>query len=176
MKVTFFLFALLVFREAFAEDYLHEFSPQVSLYTGDALRSSVNGAFSYAFHFNSSMWLGLDFVGGTAKVDQPNGLSLNSGERYIGCNGVFYYNIPGLIGEPQGLGADLYTSIGMGHFWIGSHKEFFGFLGGGMLLHTGLKWLMIRFDLKGAFYRLRNANGSNFNSDLALNMGPSFIY
>lgn len=181
------LVALLLFSHvAFAADdeevlQHHEVSPQFSLYSGDALRAFVGGGFQYVYRFSSLLWIGVDFVGAPLKVDEPNGMGLDKDDRFLGVNGVIYFNVPALLGVSKmkgerGLSADLYTSVGGGHLWIGPHKEPFGLVGGGMVLHTPISWLAFRFDLKGLFYQLQNSQGSNFVADMILNIGPSFTF
>ena len=70
----------------------------------------------------------------------------------------------------EGLFADLYTSFGLGHLWSGGEKEIYGLVGGGMLLHTPVSWLSVRFDLKGIFLMLDNTEGGDFNADTTLSM------
>jgi hypothetical protein len=159
----------------------HEVVPMVSFYSGDALRSSTLGGLQYSYHFTRLFWIGVDFLGGGAQVDRLNGLGIESEDRFIGLDGAVYFNIPALLGASKmhgekGMSADLYTSVGGGHFWIGPQKEPFGFLGGGMVLHFPVEWLAIRFDLKGFFFSLPNANGGDFNADMALSLGPSFTF
>jgi hypothetical protein len=159
----------------------HEITPAISLYSGDALRSLTLGGFQYTYHFTRMFWLGADFLGGQLRVDEPNGLGLVSGDRFIGVGGAVYFNVPALLGVSKvqgesGLSADLYTSVGGGHLWLGTQQEPYGFVGGGMVLHTPIDWLAVRFDLKGLFFKLANAAGSDFNADMALNIGPSIMF
>jgi hypothetical protein len=81
-----------------------------------------------------------------------------------------------LTADRSGTGADLYTSIGVGHLWVGSRREVFGFVGGGMSIFLPIRWLIIRFDLKNLFFLLSNQNGGDFNSDLVLSLGPSLAF
>lgn len=158
----------------------HEITPELVFYSGDALRSSIDGGLQYALHFNRTWWVGIDFLGGTLSVDAPNGLGLSDGDRLIGLGSALYINLPAILGAgwvgDSGSLADLYTTIGGGHFWLGSEGEYFGFVGGGMLLHTPISHLAVRFDLKGYFFRLRNTAGTDFSSDMALSIGPSFLF
>jgi hypothetical protein len=163
------------------KDRYHEVTPAISLYSGDALRALTLGGFQYSYHFTRMFWLGADFLGGSLRVDEPNGLGLTSGDRFIAVGGAVYFNVPALLGVSKmqgesGLSADLYTSIGGGHLWAGEEGEPYGFVGGGMVLHTPVEWLAVRFDLKGLFFRLSNSEGSDFNADMALTIGPSILF
>src|ERR1043166_7291348 len=94
----FFLFLLPFSIHAEIE---HEFSPLVSLYTGDALRSSILSSFSYTLHLNSTFWVGVDSLIGPINVDQPNGLGLTGNEKFKSVNGTFYINLPTLLGAKK---------------------------------------------------------------------------
>lgn len=159
----------------------HEVSPAVSFYTGDALRTTTLGSATYVFHLNRIYWLGIDFFGGALSADKMNGVGLKNGQKFFGLDGGIYFNLPALLSATpmeasDSLSADLYTSLGLGHMWIGRHKEVFGFVGGGLLIHPGIHWLGIRFDLKNLFFMLSNSQGNDFNSDMSLSLGPSFIF
>jgi hypothetical protein len=161
-------------RAQAATDSYFEVSPQVVLYNGDALRSSTLGAISCAYHINRKIWVGADFFGGALSVDTPNGLSLDDGDRFLGASGTFYFNIPAILNAD--IPADLYTSLGLGHLWVGEGGEIFGYIGGGMYVHPGISWLALRFDLKGIFFNLPNTRGNGFNADMALAIGPVIIF
>ncbi len=159
---------------------IHEVSPLVVFYSGDVLRSSVLGGFSYTYHATRLFWVGADFMGGELNVDNANSVGLLSGQKYLAVDGALYFNIPVLLGVTMkgedGMSADLYTAIGAGKIWLGDKGKIYGFFGGGMVLYTGMKWLAFRFDLKGLFFSLANGNGSDFNSDMTLSLGPSFVF
>ena len=171
--------SLLGFSSQPSPNRTHEITPSVSFYTGDALRTTTLGGISYVFHLNESFWFGADFLGGKLTVDQPNGLGIQSGEKFLATDAVLYWNLPAALGDyKQGKGfhSDLYTEIGVGNFWLGKKKEPFGILGGGLLVHLPISYLAIRFDLKAIFFKLSNSEGSDMNFDSALGIGPSFLF
>lgn len=164
--------------ESVVEDYF-EVSPAVIFYSGDAMRANSLGGLSATHHFNRMIWLGADFFGGKTKVDSDSGLQVRSGQKFFGTNATVYFNLPAFLGkktlgEEGGLRADLYTSIGGGSLWLDKETEPFGFIGGGMIIHFPIPWLTLRFDLKNLFFVLQNSKGSDFNSEMALGLGPSF--
>jgi len=163
-----------------SEDPYQEVTPLLSFYSGDVLRTSTLGGFQYTYHLTRMYWLGVGFLGGTVSIDQPNGVGLTSGDRFLGAEGTFYLNVPALLGAAikgdDGLAVDLYSSFSVGHFWLDTAREIYGSIGGGMLLHLPINWLAFRFDLKGIFFRLENENGADFNSDMALSLGPSIKF
>lgn len=157
-----------------------EIAPSLSFYSGDALRASLLYGVGAVYHFNKSFWMGGDFYTGHVKVDEGNGLQLKTKESFYLWDVAFYWNLPALLGSStklsDGLKADFYTSAGMGQVFFGLKAEPTGFIGGGMTIHTGWHKLLVRFDLKNYFFVLQNSNGSNFNSDMLLSIGPSFVF
>lgn len=154
-----------------------EVSPSVVFYSGDALRASVLGGASAVYRFNESFWVGGDFYAGPASVDEPNGFRVDSKDRFFLGDTAFYWNLPAELGRNSiRTYADLYTSIGLGYLSLGPHLEPYGFIGGGLVLHTGWKGLGFRFDLKNLFFVLDNDSGSDFNSDMLLSIGLSWIF
>lgn len=155
--------------------------PAAAFYSGDALRSMTLGGMSVVYQLNRIVWVGIDGMAGPAHVDRNNGLGIRSDDLFVSLDGALYWNLPALLGvsltaDHSGTGADLYTSIGAGHLWIGDHGEVFGFIGGGMNIYLPIRWLVVRFDLKNLFFLLPNSNGSDFNSDLVLSLGPSLAF
>ena|GEM_PF-4291613 len=147
------------------------------LYSGDAMRANLLGGFSYTYHLNRTWWIGADFLGGQTKVDRGAGINVRNSKKYIGTDVAGYFNLPAILGEPKnGFRADLYTSLGLGNLWLDRETEFFGFLGGGLLIHLPSSFFAFRFDLKGLFFNLKNSAGENLNADTALSLGPSFIF
>lgn len=159
----------------------HEFAPALGLYTGDSLRSSVLGGLTYTYRHNESFWIGADFQGGESEVDHTNGLGIQSGNRLIITDATLSWNIPSLMGATRAdtsrsYAADFYTSVGGGKAWFGNRSTPLGIIGGGLVLHFPIRYLAVRFDLKGLMFSLSNQDGSNFNADSLLSIGPSFIF
>lgn len=89
--------------------------------------------------------------------------------------------MPSLLGASleraeNGLVSHLYTSFGAGFLQVDQHSTLQVIVGGGMLVQTGYPWLGLRFDLKSIFYMIPNPNGSDFNADMAISLGPTFIF
>ncbi len=154
-----------------------ELNASASFYTGDALRSTTLGGASTIYRFTPAFWLGADFFGGEISADQQNGLGMRGSEKFLLFDVALYWNLPVSLGlDSLSEMADLYGSIGLGPLWIADHRELFGFVGGGLALHTGWHGLAIRFDLKNLFFSLPNQRGRDFNSDMALALGPSILF
>ncbi len=151
-----------------------EVSPGIVFYTGDSLRSSFLGGASLCYHFNRNFWVGADVMSGQASVDRNSAVGIQKDDKLFSLNGAVYWNIAALLDDT--LTSDFYTSLGMGNIWIGTQREIFGFVGGGLTLHSGWNGLSLRFDLKNLFFMLRNSQGDDFNSDMALTLGPSWIF
>jgi hypothetical protein len=113
----------------------------------------------------------MDGLIGKTKLDQGSKLVVQDGEWIWGAAPVFYYNLPALLGasnqNPAGSQCQLYTSFGVGYLDIGREKTVYGIFGGGMLWESPISWLGVRVD---------NPGGSDFNSDFALSLGPSFLF
>ena len=165
---------------SFALEAKHELTPEIMLDNADAMRALTLGALQYTYHVNDSIWVGLDGFFGRTVVDGGSGLVVGNAEKMWGGAPIFYWNLPALFGatkeKPEGSQAQLYTSFGAGYMRIGDQNEPYGVFGGGMLWESGWKWLGVRVDVKGIFYMLENTNGSSFNSDFALSVGPSFLF
>ncbi|MDB5038027.1 MAG: hypothetical protein JWQ35_1555 [Bacteriovoracaceae bacterium] len=177
LTLSIFIFLFLqspLSAESLTSNSKFEFTPAVAFYNGDALRAMTLGSGSLTYHLNKSFWFGGDFMSGAVAVDSDNGVGLKSSDLFSAADGAFYWNLPALLGGD--LPADLYTSIGLGALWTGHHKEMYGFIGGGLTIHTPLHWLMARFDLKNLFFMLPNSKGGDFNSDMVLSMGPSLFF
>lgn len=164
-----------------ASEKKHEVSLEVILDNGDAIRASTFGALEYTFHINDSVWVGLSGFSGPIVVDGGSGLTVTNGDWIWGGAPLVYFNIPTLLGATKehpekGSQCQLYTSLGMGYLHVENEGEVYGVFGGGLLWESGTPWLGLRFDVKGLFYMLDNSRGSAFNSDLALSIGPSFMF
>jgi hypothetical protein len=166
---------------SFALEAKHEITPEIMLNNADAMRSLTLGALQYTYHINKTFWVGVDGIYGNVTVDGGSGLVVTNSETLWAVAPVFYYNMPALFGATkenpeEGSEAQLYTSVGVGYLQVGNENEPYGIFGGGMLWQSAVPWLGVRIDVKGLFYMLKNANGSDFNADFALSLGPSFLF
>lgn len=188
-KILFVFFLILLSNVSFAEDVSttedtsptldpskHELSLQAMMNNGDAVRSYVLAAFQYAYHINNTLWVGLDGFSGPTVIDSGSPLAIQNGDWLSGIGPTFYYNVPALMGATgEKARCQLYTAIGVGYLHVGSEDTMYGAIGGGMLWEAS-SWLGLRFDLKSIFFMLENATGSDFNMDMALSIGPSFMF
>ena len=145
-----------------------------------AWTSQSFGIVQYTYHASEAIWFGVDGLVGKTVVDGGSGLTVTNGKLMYGAAPTIYWNVPSLLGatkdKPEGSQAHLYTSVGVGYMRIGNENEIYGIFGGGMLWESGIHWLGVRVDVKGMFYMLDNTTGSDFNSDFALSLGPSFLF
>lgn len=178
------LFILALFIPSQSEDYneFHmELSPAFSFYNGDAMRTNTLGSLALTARFTPAFWVTTSFSAGNSKVDRQNGMNLRSGKKFLMADGALVWNLPAVLGvtkhENASIGsfADFYTYIGGGTMWVDKKSEFYGMIGGGLEIHTGWQPILVRFDLKSTMYGLKNSKGSDFNSDLILAIGPSFL-
>jgi len=177
-----FILALLIPSQSHDYNEFHmELSPAFGFYNGDAMRSNSLGSIAMTARFTPAFWVTTSFSAGSSKSDRQNGMNLRNGKKFLMADGALVWNLPAVLGvtkqESSSLGsfADFYTYIGGGTLWIDKQREFFGMIGGGLEIHTGWKILLVRFDLKNTMYGLKNSKGSDFNSDLILAIGPSFL-
>jgi len=152
----------------------------VIFYSGDSLRASFGGGLTYNYHFNKTFWLGADLLAFTTHRDPSSGLIVRDGKGFWAMGANAYYNLPILLGDnsdPKQWHADLYTSAGGGLLLIDKENEIYGQIGGGLVAYPPkIAWLALHFDLKNLFYMLKNNGGDDFNIDMILNLGPSFIF
>lgn len=154
-----------------------EIFPSISFLGADSLRASLLGGLTANWLVNESFWLGADFYAGSASTDHPASLNLQTKKRMLALDLAAYWNLPIYLKQSTTRKwADIYGSIGGGHIWIGPQKSAAGFIGGGLIIHTYWHHLAVHFDLKNYFYSLENSTGNDFNSDMSLSMGPSFIF
>ena len=161
----------------------HEVSPMIVFYNGDALRTMTLGGLQYTYKFNRTWWLGSNTFIGRAKLDRNSPLvEVEDGDFLLQADAGVYLNLPALLGasrenKDNGIRSDLYTVLALGYVQAGDAREWVGIIGGGMVIHFNKpSWLALRFDLRSMFLKLENTQGSDFNSDLSLGIGPSFTF
>lgn len=74
------------------------------------------------------------------------------------------------------LECDLFLTLGTGAMYINEGWEPLGVLGGGLKIYTPVDFFAVRFDVNGYFHPTPEPPGSTFNSDVAMNLGVSFIF
>ncbi len=150
-----------------------ELTPEVSFYTGDALRSFTAFGVSLTYRFSAAWWVQLEGIIGELKLDPDTTLEISNNDTFRLIDGGLVWNLPLRLGmDPDSWYADLYTSVGPGWVHAGHEDAVGGFIGGGMTVHTPTRWLGLRADLKNLFYSLHNHGGQDFNSDLEIALGP----
>ena len=182
MKILIFLLTIVsIVTSASASLKKSEFDAEIMMNNGDALRAYTLVQVEYTYRINQTYWVGVDGFAGPIVVDSANSLTdVGNGNWLRAVGPVFYLNVPALLGatKDNSEGAaqcQLYTSFGAGYLGVGSTDTIYGEIGGGLIWEFK-PWLGLRFDLKSIFYTLNNTTGSSFNSDLALSIGPSFVF
>ncbi len=151
-----------------------EITPQVTFYTGDALRSFVAGGASVTYRFTRAWWASAEVLYGSALIDPVSSLEAEDGDSFLVVNVAAVWNVPLRMGlDSDSWYADMYTSVGPAWFDVGPNDAIGGFIGGGMTIHTPLSWLGFRADVKNFFYSLPNHGGQDFNSDLEISLGAN---
>lgn len=150
-----------------------EINPEVSFYTGDAMRSFIAGGASVTYRFTRAWWASTEVLFGSAMIDPVSSLEAEDGDSFLVVNAALVWNVPLRMGlDDDSWYADMYTSVGPAYFDVGPSDAIGGFIGGGMTIHTPLRWLGFRADVKNFFYSLPNHGGQDFNSDLEIALGP----
>ncbi len=182
MITTILALALLIPSQSEDYDQFHiEISPTVAFFNGDSMRANTLGSLAATARFTPAFWFSVSFSAGSSKADRTNGMNLRNGKKFFLADGALVWNLPAVLGitkhqdASNGSFADFYTYIGGGNLWVDKKTALYGMIGGGLDIHTGWKALLVRFDLKNTMYGLKNSKGSDFNSDLILSIGPSFL-
>ena len=150
-----------------------ELTPEVSFFTGDALRATVLFGAGATYRLSRAWWLMAEGLVGRAQLDPGERLEVDDEDAFVLVSGGLAWNIPLRLGLDDGAWyADLYTSAGPAWVRVGGEDAIGGFIGGGMTVHTPLDWLGLRADLKNLFYGLENHGGQDLNADLEISLGP----
>ncbi|MCB0326744.1 MAG: hypothetical protein KDD52_03910 [Bdellovibrionales bacterium] len=155
---------------------MQELSIQALLYTGDQSRSSTGASFQYAFHFNRTLWMGIDAFWNPLRYDSKNSGGSEQRQSLWALSPILYFNMPSLLNPQNAMNADFYTSLGVGGLMFDSNTKAYATLGGGLILYPwNTQHFALRFDFKTLIYRISNPYGGDWMFDVALGLGPSFL-
>lgn len=160
-----------------AIDHRLELAPYIGDFFGDKLNHSwITGA-DLTFNFTNMFGIVGNFSWTPASVDRTSALGAIFNQKNLWIfDGGFVINMPAVFRSRNSLvECDLYTTIGGGILSINGSSRPGGFLGGGMKIRPGLRWLAIRVDIRDYFTSLDNPGGSDFENNLSLRAGPVFL-
>lgn len=160
-----------------AVDHRLELSPYIGDYFGDKLNHTFVTGADLTFNFTNMFGIVGNFSWSQASVDRTSALGaiFRQKNEWI-YDGGFVINMPAVFRSRKSLvECDLYTTIGAGVVSINGGSHVGGFLGGGMKIRPNLKWLAIRVDIRDYFTSLNNPGGSDFENDLTVRVGPTFL-
>jgi len=151
--------------------------PKVTFYTGDFLRTLTAGGLTYMVETESHWGATAEMILGGTATDQGARPFVSDGELFLITDLGVLYGMPVRLGLSESAWTgSLYSTAGPMRIQLGDVTGWGGFLGGGLDIHTPIRWLGINFDVKNFFYSVPNPNGGNFNVDIDLTVGPSFRF
>jgi outer membrane beta-barrel protein len=160
-----------------AVDQRFELSPYGGDYFGDKLNHTFIVGADLTFNFTNMFGIVGNFSWSQASVDRTSALGaiFNQKNEWIG-DGGFVVNMPALFRSRKSIiECDLYTTLGAGVVSINGAGHVGGFIGGGMKIRPNVKWFAIRVDIRDYFTSLNNPGGSDFENDLTVRVGPTFL-
>lgn len=170
--------ALLDFDRRKSIPYRFELSPYGGDYFGDKLNHSFIVGGNLQFNLTEKLGIAADFGYSKASVDRSSalGASFTNTNEYL-IDGSFVLTVPAAYRSGKGaVETDFYTSIGGGILRINDGNHGGGFIGGGMKIRfESLPWLAIRIDIRNYFTSINNPSGSDFEDDLTVRAGPTFL-
>ena len=154
-----------------------EISPYGVDYFGDKLNHSFIVGSGAQLNLTETLGLAVDFGYSRASVDGTSafGATFTDKNEYL-IDGSFVITVPAIYRSKKGYTeADFYTSIGGGIMRLNGGNHGAGFIGGGMLIRPKVSWLAIRIDIRNYFTSVANPVGSDFEDELTLRIGPTFL-
>ncbi len=169
--------ASLDYERRHAVDHRFEMSPYVGDYFGDKLNHSFIAGADFTYNFTHMFGIVGNFSWSQASVDRTSALGaiFRQKNEWIWDGGIII-NMPAVFRSRKSLvECDLYTTIGAGVVNINGAGRVGGFLGGGMKIRPHVSWFAIRVDIRDYFTSLNNPGGSDFENDLTVRIGPTFL-
>jgi outer membrane beta-barrel protein len=154
-----------------------ELTPFGGDYFGDKLNHSFVVGGDLQWNITEKLALAADFAYSQAAVTGGTALaaSFTNKNAYM-ADGSFVVTVPAIYKSKKGYTeADFYTSLGAGLVRTNSTNRFGGFVGGGMKIRPKWKWIAIRVDIRNYFTSIPNPAGSDFEDDLTIRIGPTFL-
>ena len=162
-------------RQAYS--YRFELSPYGGDYFGDKLNHTFIVGTNLQFNITEMLAIAADFGYSKASVDRTSalGASFTNTNEYL-IDGGFVVTLPAAYrSKNKVVELDFFTSIGGGILSINGSTRGGGFIGGGMKIRPKVKWLAIRVEIRNYFTSINNPGGSNFEDDLTIRVGPTFL-
>ena len=154
-----------------------EITPYGGDYFGDKLQHSFIVGGNVQFNITPMLGIAGDFGYSKASVDGTSalGASFTNKNVFLG-DAAFVVTIPAAYRSKRGTTeADFFTSIGGGVVSFNGEARGAAFLGGGMKIRPNIPWLAIRVEIRNYFTSINNPGGSDFEDDLSIRIGPTFL-
>lgn len=155
-----------------------ELSPYGGDYVGDKLSHTFIVGGNLQYNLTETLGVNADFGYSEIGVDKASGLgkTFTTNNEYL-ADGGFVITVPAAYRSRKGYTeADFYSSIGGGILRINNSNRGGGYVGGGMKVRLKkFPWLAIRVDIRNYFTSIPNPDGSNFEDDVTIRVGPTFL-
>ena len=165
------------FERREAEAYRFEISPYGGDYFGDKLNHSFIVGNNLQFNLNPWWGLSADFGYSQLSVDSTSafGASIVEKNEYLIDTGIVF-NLPAAWGTKKSVTEmDFFTSLGGGILRINDSNRAGGYLGGGIKIRFKKTPIAIRVEVRDHFTSIPNPSGSDFENDLTIRIGPTFL-
>ena len=157
--------------------YRFELSP----YGGDYFRDKFGHSFivggNLQANLTEKLGVSADFGYSTVAADPSSiiGATITNSNEYL-VDGGLTYTVPAAYRSGKGYTeADFFTSLGGGIIRINGENRGGGYIGGGMKIRPHVRWFAIRVEIRNYFTSVNNPSGSNFEDDLNIRIGPTFL-
>ena len=160
-----------------AGTYRFELSPYGGDYFSDKLNHSFIVGGNAQFNLTENLAIATDFGYSQAVVDRSSsiGASFHDDNVYL-LDAGFVLTQPAAFSTKENVTeCDFFTSIGGGVLRFNDESHVAGYIGGGMKIRPNISWLAIRVEIRNYFTSINNPNGSNFEDDLSIRIGPTFL-
>ncbi len=158
-----------------------KFLSELTLFGGDYLGDEWHNTYDvggmYTLHFNETFGASAAFTYSELDYDGTGnfGRSVVDDNMYMGHGALIVNNDCAFRAGKTTIECDLFMTIGGGAIRINRIWEWMIVVGGGMRVYTPLDWFAIRFDVNSYLHPTPNPTGNTFDSDIAMNLGLSFI-
>ncbi|GEM_PF-2701976 len=155
-----------------------ELSPFGGDFFGDKMSHSFIVGGNLKINLTESLGVSGSFGYSKAIMDSTSdiGKSFTNNNVYL-MDGALVYSVPAAFINRKGgvTEADFFTSLGAGIVKTNGTDHVGGFIGGGLKVRPNLSWLAIRVEIRNTFTSIDNPSGSNFENDLSVRIGPTFL-
>jgi hypothetical protein len=146
-------------------------------YLGDEWHNTWDVGAMYTLHFNETFGASAAYTYSQLDYDASGnfGRSVTDDNVHMGNGALVINNDCAFRAGKSIIECDLFMTVGGGGIKVNRVWEWMIVIGGGMRIYTPLKWFAVRFDVNSYLHPTPNPTGNTFDSDIAMNLGLSFI-